>query len=95
MTRSAKSVRMTASADVESVWVSYRCGTVSSVVLMRKDGSTCDLRGAPMWRWLKEWSQQWRGPKTMSPNDSRQASLAFANEERASGLATTPRRTRR
>ena len=37
-----------------SVWVNYKCGTASSVVLTKPDGSTFELRGRPMWHWLKE-----------------------------------------
>ncbi len=55
--RRAKSVKVS-SASVESVWVRWSYGTVSSVRLMSTDGVMWELRGAPMWRWLREWSPQ-------------------------------------
>ncbi len=36
----------------DSCLVNWNSGVVSYVLLMRKDGSTTELRGAPMWRWL-------------------------------------------
>ncbi len=36
------------SATVESVWVRWSYGTVSSVRLMSTDGAMLELRGAPM-----------------------------------------------
>ncbi len=47
---------MTASTDLDSLLVSFRCGTVCYVLLMNEDGSTSELRGVPMWRWLDEFA---------------------------------------
>lgn len=38
----------------DSFLVSLSYGKVSYVLLMASDGSTTELRGAQMWRWLKE-----------------------------------------
>ena len=53
----AKSTKVL-SAHVESVWVRWKHGTVSSVVLMKTDGTTFQLQGAGMWHWLNEWQPQ-------------------------------------
>ncbi len=47
-----KSTRLLTAPD--SCLVSWNSGRVSYVLLMLTDGSTTELRGAPMWRWLRE-----------------------------------------
>ena len=49
--------------DVDSVWVRLNFGVACSVVLMLKDGSTSELRGAQMYAWLNEWSRQYRSTR--------------------------------
>ena len=41
----------------DSVLVNWSCDTVSYVLLMKKDGSTLELRGVEMWFWLDEFAQ--------------------------------------
>ena len=42
------------STVTESLLVSFRYGKASYVLLMNEDGTTTELRGAAMWRWLRE-----------------------------------------
>ena len=58
---------MTASATVASVWVNYNCGVAYFVLLTLEDGSTSELRGAPMWRWLREYSPALKGQRLATP----------------------------
>ncbi len=47
-------------ADVESMWVHFKYGMVSCVVLMHSDGSISELRGGQMFSWLRDWSLLFR-----------------------------------
>ena len=63
----------------DSFLVSFNYGRVCYVLLMHEDGHTTELRGAPMWRWLKESLPALltiRWPKTSS-----QTSMQFENDE--------------
>ncbi len=79
-------------ADVDSFLALCNSGTVYCVLLTSKDGSTYELRGAQMWRWLNEYSQRWKAPKTAL--SASQTSLAFARRPDAASLARTLRRAR-
>ncbi len=67
----------------DSVLVKFRSGVAVYVLLMQEDGSTFELRGAVMWRWLSELGQHLKiypKPSASSP----QTSLAFTRPKGSS-----------
>ncbi len=67
----------------DSVLVKFRSGVAVYVLLMQEDGSTFELRGAEMWRWLNELGQHLKiYPKPSA--SSQQTSLAFTRPRRVS-----------
>ena len=79
MTCRERLTKTSSSAPVVSVWVNYNSGKASSIVLMNEESATIELRGAQMWRWLREWSQPWQAPKTARYKS--QTSLVFGNDD--------------
>lgn len=49
-------------ADVDFVQVKCKSGVVYSLQLVHENGSTIELHGMLMYRWLDEWQQHWRTP---------------------------------
>jgi len=58
-------------ADVDSMWVKLKFGRAVCVMLTKTDGSTYELRGRPMYRWLDAWL---RRSVLMSPLADRSSS---------------------
>ncbi len=67
-------------ADVASVWVTCKSGTVAFVHLELVDGSTFELSGAAMFRWLDAWLRLCAvppSPRTGSSRCDSQTSMRF------------------
>ncbi len=75
------------SADVDSLLVVWKYGKVSCVLLTRTDRSTCEVRGAPMWRLLNELSLLWRRRPMREHLPSLQTSKGYVRNDRQAHFA--------